>query len=167
VSAEERVEVVDPDGRVERVTTRADMRAANLRHRATYVVVQRANGDVLVHQRAAWKDIWPSRWDIAFGGVCSVGEGWLESATRELAEEAGIHAELVDRGPIVYESDETRVVGRVFVATHDGPFTFADGEVTATEWVPASELRAWAVHHPLVGDSLAVVLPAIRAASRR
>ena len=55
-----------------------------------YVVVLRPGDRVVVHQRAAWKDVAPSAWDLAFGGVCGVGEGWLESATRELAEEAGL-----------------------------------------------------------------------------
>jgi isopentenyldiphosphate isomerase len=158
-AGDEPVECVDPDGRVERVVTRREMRAGNLRHRATFVVVHNARSDVLVHQRAAWKDIWPSRWDIAFGGICAVGESWADAAGRELLEEAGLEAPLVDLGPMRFESDETRVVGRVFVASHDGPGTFPDGEVVAHEWVPGEELAAWAADHPLCDDSAAVVLP--------
>jgi isopentenyldiphosphate isomerase len=163
----EPVEVVDPDGRVERVVTRAEMRAANLRHRATYVVVANARGDVLVHQRAPWKDIWPSRWDLAFGGVCGVGEDWADAAHRELAEEAGIDAALVDLGPLRYESDETQVVGRLYAATHDGPATFPDGEVVDHAWVPAGELSSWTASHVLVDDAAAVVLPRYLEHARR
>jgi 8-oxo-dGTP pyrophosphatase MutT (NUDIX family) len=156
----ESVEVVDADGRVEQVVTRAAMRAGNLRHRATFVVVRNTRDEVLVHQRAAWKDIWPSRWDVAFGGVCGVGEAWTEAAERELQEEAGLTAELVDLGPVRYESDETRVVGRVFAAHHDGPATFPDGEVVDHAWVPLPNLATWAASHDLCDDSAAVVLPA-------
>jgi isopentenyldiphosphate isomerase len=155
---DELVEVVDPDGNVERVVTRAEMRAGNLRHRATYVVVHDARA-VLVHQRAAWKDIWPSRWDLAFGGICGVGESWPVAAARELAEEAGLVAALVDRGPVVYEDHQTRCVGRVFSAHHAGPPTFVDGEVVDHAWVAIDELASWAGTRELCDDSAAVVLP--------
>jgi 8-oxo-dGTP pyrophosphatase MutT (NUDIX family) len=137
------------------------MRAGTLRHRATYIVVRNRVGAVLVHQRAAWKDIWPSRWDVAFGGVCGVGESWVDAARRELAEEAGVDAPLVDHGPVVFESDDARLVGRCFSVVHDGPFRFVDGEVVDTAWVPAGELAAWTAAHPLCDDSAAVVLPAL------
>jgi 8-oxo-dGTP pyrophosphatase MutT (NUDIX family) len=156
---DEHVEVVDPDGRVERIVTRAVMRANNLRHRATYVVVANSRREVLVHQRAPWKDIWPSRWDLAFGGVCDVGEGWEAAARRELAEEAGLDASLTELGPVRFESDATRVIGRMYAATHDGPATFPDGEVVDHEWVPASELATWAASRVLCDDAAAVVLP--------
>jgi len=89
-AADEAVEIVDLDGEPISVITRGAMRAANLRHRATYIVVAAPDGAVLVHQRAAWKDIWPSRWDVAFGGICDVAETWRDAAGRELAEEAGV-----------------------------------------------------------------------------
>jgi 8-oxo-dGTP pyrophosphatase MutT (NUDIX family) len=114
---------------------------------------------VLVHHRASWKDIWPSRWDIAFGGIAGVGESWSTAAARELAEEAGLQAELVDLGPVRFESDETRMVGRVYASVHDGPGTFPDGEVADHAWIPTGELAAWAAGHELCDDSAAVVLP--------
>ena len=158
-AGDEPVEVVDPDGAVERVVPRRVVRKGNLRHRATFVVVHNSRDEVLVHQRAAWKDIWPSRWDLAFGGICGVGESWAEAAARELGEEAGLHAEMVDLGPVRFESAETRAVGRVYVARHDGPGTFPDGEVVDHAWVPVAELAAWAETHELCDDSAAVVLP--------
>ena len=67
--ADELVEVIGADGTVERVVTRAEMRAQNLRHRNIAVVVQRSDGRLVAHQRADWKDLYPSMWDLAFGGV--------------------------------------------------------------------------------------------------
>ena len=164
MAADERVEVVDADGVVVEVCTRAEMRAANARHRATYIVVRRADGAVLVHQRAPWKDIWPGRWDVAFGGVCDAGEAWGPAACRELAEEAGVEipeAALRPFGAVVFESSETRVVGQVYGCVHDGPFTFPDGEVVAHAWVAPAEVRAWAAGHSLCADAAAVVVPLV------
>jgi isopentenyldiphosphate isomerase len=158
---DELVEVVDTDGTVLRIVTRAEMRAGNLRHRCAYVVV-RSEGRVLAHQRAAWKDVWPSHWDLAFGGVLGVGEDWVDGAVRELAEEAGVDAparELVDLGPLMYESDLVKVLGRVYVVESDGPFTFADGEVDGVEWVPLEELSTWLRDRPVCLDSLDGVVP--------
>jgi isopentenyldiphosphate isomerase len=163
VISDELVEVVDLDGRVVEIVTRAEMRRRNLAHRATYVMVFAARGDLLAHQRASWKDIWPSRWDLAFGGVCAVGESWAEAASRELAEEAGVTAPLRELSAVVFESEETRVVGRLYETTHDGPFEFADGEVVDHCWVPLDQLEAWAATHQLCDDTRVVVLPHLRA----
>jgi isopentenyldiphosphate isomerase len=162
VISDELVEVVDPDERVVAVVSRAEMRRRNLTHRATYVMVFDSHDAVLAHQRAPWKDIWPSRWDLAFGGVCAVGESWLDAASRELAEEAGIGVPLIEVATVAFESDETRVIGRLYEATHNGPFTFADGEVVDHCWVAAAQVDAWTTTHPLCDDTRAVVLPYLR-----
>ena len=159
MTSDELVEVVDPDERVVAVVSRAEMRRRNLAHRATYVMVLDSHDAVLAHLRASWKDIWPSRWDLAFGGVCAVGESWDDAAARELAEEAGIVAALTELSRVVFESDETRVVGRLYEATHEGPFTFADGEVVDHCWVPLAELDSWTATHPLCEDTRSVVVP--------
>ncbi|HSR26321.1 MAG TPA: NUDIX domain-containing protein, partial [Candidatus Eisenbacteria bacterium] len=131
-AAGEPVEEVDDAGRVVRVVSRAAMRAGNLRHRAVYVLVLDRSGRLLVHRRADWKDVWPGRWDVAFGGVAGVGETAAETARRELAEEAGIEAALERLGTGRYEDGDVRVLGEVFLARAEGPFRFADGEVVET-----------------------------------
>ena len=151
----ELVEVVDADGNVLDVVTRAEMRARRLRHRAVGVVVRRTtDGAVLVHQRAAWKDVWPSYWDIAFGGVCDVGEPWLDAARRELREEAGIDGALEHVGSGSYTDDDVDLVAEVFAVGHDGPFAFDDGEVTEVAWIDADQIEAWAADRNVCPDSL-------------
>jgi isopentenyldiphosphate isomerase len=158
-AAEEPVEEVDEAGRPVRVVTRAEMRARNLRHRAVYIVVLDAAGRLLAHRRAGWKDVWPDRWDVAFGGVAAAGEAPHETAARELAEEAGVSAALLPLGSGRYEDAEVRVVGDAFLARSDGPFTFADGEVVETTWVAPADLPAWLAGRSLCPDSVAIALP--------
>lgn len=165
-TASELVEWVDDDGRVLAVVTRGRMRAHRLLHRSVFVVVRSPAGEVLVHRRADWKDVWPAYWDLAFGGVVGVGESWVEAASRELAEEAGLlTAELTELGDFRYTDAQVAELARVFTATSPGPFRFADGEVTATEWVGPTQIEGWLAEHPVCPDSLHGVLPLLAASA--
>jgi 8-oxo-dGTP pyrophosphatase MutT (NUDIX family) len=162
-AADESVEVLDGEGRSVAVVTRGELRRGNLRHRAVYVLVLDSGGRLLVHRRAAWKDVYPGRWDVAFGGVVRAGEGAGETARRELAEEAGIDVPLRWLGGGRYEDARARVLGDVYLAESDGPFTFADGEVVETAWVELSGLRDWLARHEVCDDSVALSLPLLEA----
>ena len=159
--SDEAVEVVDEHGRVERVVARSEMRAGNLRHRSVGAVVRHPDErSVLAHRRAAWKDVWPGRWDVCFGGVCGVGEPELDAAVRELAEEAGIAvapADLEELGRGSYEDGDVRAVATVYEVRHAGPFTFPDGEVEEVRWVPIDELDDFLASHPHCPDSAALL----------
>lgn len=152
----EPVEVVAADGTVERVVPRATMRADRLRHRATFIVVIDGADRVAVHRRAAWKDVWPSRWDLAFGGVAGVGEPWDDAARRELREEAGIDAPLTEVLAAAYDDADVSLLARLSIARHDGPLTFTDGEVVAHEWVPRGDVLAWITDRPHCPDGVAL-----------
>jgi 8-oxo-dGTP pyrophosphatase MutT (NUDIX family) len=145
-----------------RVVSRAEMRAGNLRHRAVYVAVVSPRLELLAHRRASWKDVWPDRWDVAFGGVAGVGEPYADCARRELAEEAGVSAPLERLGWGSYEDGEVRVMGDVFVALTSGPFRFTDGEVVETSWVALGEVDGWLAGRSLCPDSVAIALPLVR-----
>jgi len=160
-AASELVEVVDEAGVVVDVVTRAEMRARRLRHRCTYVVVVDAHERLIVHQRAGWKDVWPDRWDVAFGGVVGVGESWGSAAQRELLEEAGVDAGLQELGGGTYDDFDVSVLGRVYLARHDGPFTFPDGEVVASDRIPLDHLEAWIAGRPVCPDSLTLAATAL------
>ena len=187
----ELVEWVEPDGSVIEVVTRARMRAEGLRHRCTYVVVVvgptgrfagRGAADqldpdteVVVHKRADWKDVSPGHWDLAFGGVCGVGEDWGASARRELAEEAGIDlapgAPLIDLGPTFFReppADPDRhgpveIVGRAFLVAWPHRPVSTDGEAVAFDRVPLGRLRSWLQAEQVCADSATVVAPLVLA----
>jgi isopentenyldiphosphate isomerase len=141
--ASELVDVVDDDDRVTATVTRARMRSEHLQHRVVFILVRRSDGHVLVHRRSAAKDIWPSAWDIAVGGVVASGEAWEAAAARELAEEVGIS---LVRPALVraarYEDPDVAELARVYEVTWDGPVVFTDGEVVTAEWLAPAEVRS-------------------------
>jgi 8-oxo-dGTP pyrophosphatase MutT (NUDIX family) len=162
---DELVDVIDDAGSVIRRATRAEVRAGHLRHRAVFVVVLSSDGrSLLAHQRADWKDVWPSRFDIGFGGVLAAGESFADGAARELAEEAGVTGARLERiGQGSYDDGVVREHAEVFVTRSDGPFSFSDGEVIGTEWVPLDELEGWVAGHEMCPDSVALVGPLLTA----
>jgi isopentenyldiphosphate isomerase len=161
VSDAEPVEIIDDSGAVVGVVPRAAMRRDNLRHRAVFVAICDSGARLLVHRRSADKDVWPSRWDIAVGGVLAPAESWETGARRELAEEMGIEGAvpLEHLGDGSFTDDDVDVVGRIYRVVYDGPFVFRDGEVVEARLVTAEELVRRLATDPFVPDSLALVLP--------
>jgi isopentenyldiphosphate isomerase len=160
LSSEELVEVVDERGTVLRVVTRAEMRAGRLRHRAVFIVVLSYDGRILVHLRSGGKDLWPSRWDLAAGGVVGAGEAWEQAARRELAEELGVEEPALEHlGGGAYGDDDVELLGEVFMVVSDGPFHFSDGEVVEARTVDRRELDAMVASLPFCPDSIALALP--------
>ncbi len=162
-ASEELVDIVDKDDNVLYQCTRKEMRAQVLRHRAVFIAVVNSAGELLIHQRSAVKDLWPSWWDIAVGGVVSAGEGYEAAALRELDEEVGITGvPLVDLGVGTYSDEEVSLVGRCFMVKYDGSLVLRDGEVVAIEWVSQNDLLKRLAEHDFLPDSKALVLPALQ-----
>ena len=128
--AEEIIQIVDQDNREIAAIARHLMREQHLIHRASYILVFNAAGELFVQKRTMSKDIYPGYWDVAAGGVVLAGESYEESAKRELAEELGVSGInlhfLFDQ---YYEDQENRVWGRIYTCTHEGPFTLQPEEV--------------------------------------
>ena len=160
-SAQELVDLVDEADRVLEVVTRAEMRArgASARHRACYVAVLTSAGELVVHRRADWKDVYPGWWDVCFGGVLAAGEPWDDAARRELAEEAGVSGEPELIGTAAWSGVDVALNARVYLVRHDGPFSCPDGEVVEVARVPLAELTGWLTRHPVCPDSLDLVVP--------
>jgi 8-oxo-dGTP pyrophosphatase MutT (NUDIX family) len=160
--SDELVDIVDDDDRVIATVTRAEMRAHRLKHRSVGIAVVSADGRLLIHRRSDTKDIWPGWWDIAAGGVVASGETYDEAARRELAEELGlVDAEFEYLGQATYCDDDLSAICRGYRVVHDGPFTFADGEVAEARWATFAELDQMRATHRFLPDSIALLLPLI------
>ena len=159
-SPDETVEEVDITGTFVGLVSRREMRARSLGHRSVFVAVLSHAGQLLVHRRAETKDVWPGFWDVAVGGVCAPGETWHVAAVRELEEELGVRDVPVEMlGTGAYRDGDVSLVAAVFAVRTDGPFRFADGEITEAHWVDRADLDEWLGAKSFLPDSVALVLP--------
>ena len=161
-AADELVDVLDGDGRVIGVATRSEMREQRLPHRCVYLLVFNSRGELFIHQRTATKDVFPSYWDVAVGGVVAAGESFDEGAVREGGEEIGVELTPEPLFPFNYADERTVVFGMVYRAVHDGPFRLQVEEVVRGEFVSTAEALARAGHDPFCPDGLEVLKDYLR-----
>ncbi|HEV8061929.1 MAG TPA: NUDIX domain-containing protein [Gemmataceae bacterium] len=156
MSAEELVDVLDRSGRVVGVATRAEMRARHLPHRCVYILVFNSRGHLFIHQRTATKDVFPSFWDVAIGGVVSAGESFDQAAVREGAEEIGVSLAVEALFPFTFADAETICFAHVYRGQHDGPFRLQPEEIVQGCFVPPEELASRAKQNSFCPDGLEV-----------
>jgi len=89
-AADEIVTIVDEQNNLVGAVPRREMRARNLPHRSTYILVFNSRGALYVQKRTLTKDVFPGYYDVAAGGVVLAGESYEQGARRELEEEMGI-----------------------------------------------------------------------------
>ena len=153
LASQEIVMVVDGDNRPLAELPRHRVRSENLPHRATFIFVFDHAGRVLVQRRTAIKDIYPSHYDLAAGGVVAAGESYEECAEREAAEELGIRGTALEpKLDIYYEDASNRCFGRVFTCVHAGPFTLQAEEVESVAFHTVEEIAGGDVA-PVTPDS--------------
>ncbi len=139
---DEWVDIVDADDRVVGQTTRLQMRRQNLRHRCVWIVVQDRRGRLFLHLRTPTKDVYPSHWDVAVGGVVGAGEAYGTAAVRELQEELSVSPCFIGESvPVAFDDASTSVVGRAYLTRFDGHPVLQASEVVRGMWVGPDELR--------------------------
>ena len=139
-SAEELVDVVDEDDRVVGRATRGEMRRQNLLHRAVYVIVVDGRDRVFVHRRTTTKDVYSGYWDVTIGGVVGAGEDYAVAAAREAAEEIGAAGvTLTPLFALRYADATTRLIGRAYLARHDGPIVLQAEEIETGAFLTRAE----------------------------
>ena len=121
LASTEWVDIVNENNEVIAQSSREQMRAECLRHRATYIVVHDGMGKILVQ----------------------ADEQMLESARREAEEELGIAGvPFADHGQFYYEDKHCRVWGGLFSCVSHGPFALQEEEVSEVCWLTPEEITA-------------------------
>ena len=96
METQEYLDIVDESGRpVGKTIPRDEAHRDGILHRTAHVWITRKNShgyDILLQKRSEEKDSFPGLYDTSSAGHIPAGDGPLESAVRELAEELGITA---------------------------------------------------------------------------
>ncbi len=155
----------DLSGRVTGAAPRSRVRAENLPHAATAVLLRDAEDRVYVHRRTTTKDIYPGMHDAFAGGVVLAGEDPEQAAGRELAEELGVTgAPLTPRLRYWYRDPHASYLAYVFEARYGpgcGPIAHQASEVADGWWMSLPDLLA------RLDDATWPFVPDGRAALRR
>jgi isopentenyldiphosphate isomerase len=154
--ADELIDLLDENGKVVGIVRRGEVRRRRLPHRCVYILVFNSRGDLLIHQRTATKDVFPSYWDVAFGGIPMAGESFGEAAEREGNEELGIEIAPVELFPFRYKDQFAQAHAMVYRAVSDGPFQFQIEEVERAEFVEVARLSQRIGLNTFCPDGLAV-----------
>lgn len=141
--ARERIQLVDSRNRPCGSAWRAEMRRFRFWHRATYVVVCNARGELCVQRRTLTKEVFPGGLDLAAGGVVGAGEAVHLAARRELEEELGIRGRrLRPAGGFVHARGGNHIFASLYLVEHDGPLALQAEEVADAFWLPPAEALA-------------------------
>lgn len=158
MSSVERVDIVDGEDRVVGSATRAEMRSARLRHRATYILVFNPRGQLFVHRRTMNKDVYPGFYDVVVGGVVREGEGYDEGAARELEEELGIENVALRRlGSFRFEDELNQINGMIYSCTYGGPLRLQAEEIVSGDWLDLDVIFERAGTEPFCPDGVAAL----------
>ncbi len=157
-AADEIVTIVDEHNQVVGAVPRREMRAKNLPHRSTYILVFNARGELYVQKRTMSKDVFPGYYDPATGGVVLAGESYEQGAVRELAEEMGIRdVPLTWLFDFYFTDEHTRVWGGAFSCVYGGEISLQAEEVESVELMTSNEILRRSVSEPFTPDGLYVV----------
>ena len=154
----EQVLIVDDHNHVIGTAPRSQMREEKLCHRATYVFIFNAQGQLYVQERTLNKDIYPGFFDPATGGVVAEGESYDQAAIRELSEELGIeNTPVTPHFHFFFHNNDCQVWGRVYSCHYDGEFNLQKEEVADVVFETPEEILANRYDRNYTPDSLAAL----------
>lgn len=144
-------DVVDENDIPVGTSTRVEVHAKNLIHRAVHVFVLNRNGDLYLQKRSRLKDMNPGVWDSSVSGHLDAGEDYLQAAVRELGEEIGIDANAEDLEHIAAFKPSVETGWEhihVFLTRHSGAVNFPAAEIESMMPFPIPEIKAWIAASP-------------------
>ncbi len=154
---EEVVDLVDETDSVIGRAARAEVRAANLRHRGIGVLCRRSTGELYVHRRTKTKDVFPCMYDMFVGGMVKAGEPYADAARRELAEELGVSgAPLRYLFKHFYSGEDNHCFSSIYEVTWDGPIAHQAAEIAWGAWMTEQDVTVRMKEWDFVPDGLEV-----------
>ncbi len=140
-------DVVNERDEVVGQSTRREVHARGLLHRAVHVLVFNVRGQVFLQKRSMAKDSAPGCWDSSCSGHLDAGEDYLSAAVRELDEEIGLKIagpHLLT--PVLHSAacaDTSNEFVWVYRLASEGPFVLSPAEIERGDWfAPAEVTRA-------------------------
>lgn len=148
-NGDELFDVVDEEDQVVGQETRDRVHRQDLLHRAVHIFVFNKRKELFLQKRSRLKDRHPGVWDSSAAGHLNAGEGYLETAIRELEEELGVVSkELQEIASIKASAATGWEHVKLYLARHDGAVRFPCSEVEAGQWFSIDEIRAWVQVRP-------------------
>jgi len=141
-------DVVDERDRVVRKASRHEVHKGKLLHRAVHIFVFNKEGELFLQKRSRWKDMHPSKWDSSAAGHVNAGDGFDDTAPRELVEELGVEAPLQFVGKINARDRTGQEFVHLYRAQHEGPFVLARSEIECGAFFPLSIIKRWTQARP-------------------
>ena len=142
------IQIVDKNDRPTGAASIDEARQKGLIHRIVRVMVEDAEGRILLQKRNATRDTYPNCWDNSAAGHVDEGESYEQAAVRELREEIGIKGFPLEeigayRTNRVHNGLTLNRFNRVYKVTvpNGTAFKIQEEEVAAAKWFSADEVR--------------------------
>lgn len=141
----ELLDIVDETDNVIGSATRGDIHLRGLVHRSIHVLVFDGAEKILLQKRSMQKDQCAGMWDTSCAGHVEAGQGYEETAPRELDEELGFTPDAPLQA--LFKMQPTSANGNefamVYSVVHKGPFTAAQDEIDELRWFSFAEIDEW------------------------
>jgi isopentenyldiphosphate isomerase len=155
----EMFDLVDLDDRVIGQVRRGDAhRDPRHVHRSVQIMIFTSDERILLQRRAATKDLFPSYLCASASGHVMAGDGYEETARRELIEELGVDPAILYLDKARVRSEMETEITALFLACCDGPFAFSPTETEGGVFLALEDALA------LRSDPEARITPALHVA---
>ncbi|MFH1473992.1 MAG: NUDIX domain-containing protein [Candidatus Aenigmatarchaeota archaeon] len=146
---EEIISVVDEKDILLRGEDRKKVHASTFWHRGIHVFLFNKKGELLVQLRSPDKDKYPNTFDCSVSGHVDYGNGYLETANREMNEEVGLDGldlELLVHFRMVY-GDRDYMISKLFRCEYGGEIK-PNEEVSEIKFLKMDELKKAIIEKP-------------------
>ncbi|MFA6322042.1 MAG: NUDIX domain-containing protein [Candidatus Buchananbacteria bacterium] len=96
MSDDQKLNIIDENGKIIGEETRENIHRQGLLHREINVWFYTPAGEIIFQHRGKNKDTYPNLLDATVGGHVEIGSDYLDTALKEIAEEAGINVKASD-----------------------------------------------------------------------